>query len=295
MTEGVESTVAVEHGMPDAYPRAPFPYPGGKAKRVRWLEQFIPEHSAYVEPFGGSASMLHNIDLPGTVVYNDLNGDCVHFFETLRDYTDELLDWLKATPFSRELYERYADAYMDGDRADDPIERAGRFFYLRFTQFGGKLTDKSGFARPSANRRNRARTYRNATEHLRDVARTFDGVCIEHDDYAAVIGRYDSPESFFYCDPPYPGTESYYASEFDHARLYEVLDGVEGRWALSLDTVPDELAEYPRRSLDRGHEIGSGASGSATDSTEYLILSYDPDTTPLFSGSGQATLSEVEL
>jgi DNA adenine methylase len=39
---------------------------------------------------------------------------------------------------------------------------------------------------------------------LYEIAERLRGVQIECDDALVVIERYDSPQTFFYCDPPYP-------------------------------------------------------------------------------------------
>ncbi|WP_066415436.1 DNA adenine methylase [Halorubrum aethiopicum] len=127
--------------MPDAV----FPYPGGKSRFASWILEQVPEHVCFVEVFGGAAGVLANKD-PDTSdveVYNDRDGDLVQFFEVLRDRSEELIEWLDRTPYSRELHDEWAHKFFHGYRPSDPIERAGQFFYLRYTQWGGKY---DGFA-----------------------------------------------------------------------------------------------------------------------------------------------------
>jgi DNA adenine methylase len=65
-------------------------------------------------------------------------------------------------------------------------------------------------------------------------------VQIENDTAANVIQRYDSPDTFFYCDPPYPhgsrGDSKAYQYEMtdaEHVQLHEILAQVRGRVAIS--------------------------------------------------------------
>ena len=65
-------------------------------------------------------------------------------------------------------------------------------------------------------------------------------VVIENKDFEKLIGQYDRPVSFFYCDPPYFETESYYKNvgedgftEKDHIRLRDVLLRIDGKFLLS--------------------------------------------------------------
>lgn len=66
--------------------RAVFPFPGGKSRLATWILDLVPEHECFVTVFGGAAGVLVNKDPDESAVevYNDADGDLVHFFETLR-------------------------------------------------------------------------------------------------------------------------------------------------------------------------------------------------------------------
>ena len=55
--------------------------------------------------------------------------------------------------------------------------------------------------------------------------------------------RYDRPTTLFYLDPPYWGSESDYGTGLfapaDFERLAEMLRGIEGRFLLSVNDVPE--------------------------------------------------------
>jgi DNA adenine methylase len=73
-------------------------------------------------------------------------------------------------------------------------------------------------------------TYQNSIDALEHTAKHLKGVTIECLNYAECISRYDSPETLFFCDPPYLNTERYYGkgnfTYDDHVRLAELLNGV---------------------------------------------------------------------
>lgn len=56
-------------------------------------------------------------------------------------------------------------------------------------------------------------------------------------DFEVVIKKYDSPTTYFYCDPPYFKTEDYYINhDFGletHERLANTLKSVQGKFSLS--------------------------------------------------------------
>jgi len=263
-----------------------FPYPGNKARHSDWILQHIPDHECYVELFGGAAGVLFNKPRSKIEVYNDLNGDIPHFFEVLRDKGNELQEWLRNVPYSREIYDEWADEYYEGFRPDDDIERAGRFFFLRYSQFGGKIESKQGFA--TSKRPNRSSAFRSAIESLYTFRDRLSGVVIESQPAEKLIDRHDSKDTLFYADPPYEGTEGRYnSSGFNHRKLAEKAKEIDGNIAISYDSIPPHYGDK-FSVVSKSSRFAIGAGGR--ESTEYLIMNYDPETTPMFSEAEQETL-----
>lgn len=245
-----------------------------------WIIEHFPEHKCYVEVFGGSGAVLVTKPESHTEVYNDLDGDLVQFFEILREREDELVEWLDLTPYAREQHQKWKRAFYDGQRQDDPIERAGRFFYLRYSQYASKYRTSSGFA--AAHQRNKARKLRNASKKLHGFAERFKNVQIENLDFSEVIDRYDSDHTFFYCDPPYvdEGDALYrHDGNFEHDRFVETLESAEGRWAVSYQRVPELLQEYAVVEKGRSQFMNKQHDNDtrSKEALERLILNYDLD------------------
>ena len=79
-----------------------------------------------------------------------------------------------------------------------------------------------------------------AVEALPEISQRLLRVQIERDDAIDVIRRYDSEETLFYCDPPYPhearGDSKAYRYEMtddEHIELARVLHDAKGQVALS--------------------------------------------------------------
>lgn len=272
-----------------------FPYPGGKTNYVDEIVTHFPEHRRYVEPFGGSAALLLNKPESYIEVYNDKNSDVVHFFETVRDRRDELKKWLRCTPFSRELHSRWTEEFFNGYRPEDDIERAGRWFYLRYTQFGGKLNGPSGFK--ASGKRNEALSFRGGIDELDAVVERLQEVTLENQDYSTVIERYDRENTLFYLDPPYVGPgDEIYRCEFDHAALLKQLADVDGYWVLSYSELPD--APVPRslvgdlefREFGASYSLHYTVDEGRREATERLVMNFNPRQTPGFSEAEQTTL-----
>lgn len=275
--------------------RSVFPYPGGKFYHADWVLRHLPGHESYVEPFGGGGAILLNKERSQKEVYNDADGDLVQFFKTLRDSPNELVEWLEGTPYSRELWDEYATAFYNGERPADRVERAGRFFYLRFSQNSAKYEGKSGFLSPRT--RSQSQTYANAVGKLTTYAGRFQGVCIEHRDFTTLFDHYDTEETLFYCDPPYFGSEGRYLhDEFSHVEFADAVEGLDGRWLISYSELPAAIESLARTDdvsvrsyAGRGVSMGMN-EGEQKAQPERLVMNFDPDETPLFSGPEQSTL-----
>ncbi|MFC7028514.1 DNA adenine methylase [Halomicroarcula sp. GCM10025324] len=254
-------------------PSSTIPYPGSKGSLADWVISYIPTHDTYVEVFGGSAGVLINKPRSKYEIYNDINEDLTQFFRIVRNRPDDLAVWLQSVPYSRSQYEEWVEAFYEGVRPNDPVERAGRFFSLRYMQYAGVSSTANGFKTRS--RRSPARTFDNARSQIQTLAERFHQVTIERNDYQEIFEIYDdsSVDVLFYVDPPYVDTENQYTGQFDHERFIETLHGVENDWILSCKTVPEAFTDHPIRERDSRHRM-KRASG---DVTEKLVFNFDPN------------------
>ncbi|MCK6578717.1 MAG: DNA adenine methylase [Anaerolineae bacterium] len=220
-----------------------FGWYGGKFSHLDWLLPLLPQATHYCEPFGGSAAVLINREPAPVETYNDLDGEVVNFFRVLRQDKGALLEAIGLTPFSREEFEL---AIEDAGTPVSDLERARRFFIrarqvrtgLAQTASSGRwahcvLTSRAGMAGAVSR-------WLGSVEGLAEIAQRLLRVQIENAPATAVIQRYDSAETLFYCDPPYPhearGDSKAYGYEMtdhDHRELAEVLHGVQGKAAIS--------------------------------------------------------------
>lgn len=270
-----------------------FPYPGGKTVYCREILRYFPAHRRYVEPFGGSAAVLLNKPPSYIEVYNDLDDDVVHFFRVLRERREELVAWLRRVPYSRSVYDEWVTAFFDGHRPDDDIDRAGRWFYLRFSQFNGVLDRRNGFK--TGGKRNEARSFRGSIDDLDAVAERFAEVTIECEPYAAVLDRYDHPDTLFYLDPPYYGADrSHYrvGRDFDHAALVDALRDREGYWLVSSDELPPGLADVATTVETYIARYSMAYSDERPEHVEYLAMNFDPAAEPSFTAAEQRRLGD---
>jgi DNA adenine methylase len=178
-------------------------YHGGKFRLAPWILQFFPPHSAYVEPFGGAASILLQKSPAPAECYNDIDDRIVEFFRVLRDppKAAELERRLRLTPYSRaELQWSFEPATDDVDAAHRLVVRSfmghGSDSATRTTRTGFRARLTEGRGLPSAE----WSAWPDAMAAFRDRLRS---VLIENDDALRVIDRMDHRNTLIYCDPPY--------------------------------------------------------------------------------------------
>lgn len=215
-------------------------YLGGKWILGPWIISHFPPHKAYVEPFGGGASILLRKPRAFAEVYNDAEGEIVNLFRMVRTRGPELIDAVKLTPFARDEYE----AAFVVEPSDD-LDRARMTLVKTWMGRGSNnIRKRSGFrkyfgseARPS---RSTAAEWRNLPDAIALVVERLQGVTIENRDAIHVMQAHDAPDTLHYVDPPYThkerGTDSRYRLEFseaDHRRLAEALNAMRGRVVLS--------------------------------------------------------------
>jgi len=215
-----------------------FGYYGGKSYHLEFLYSHFPEHICYVEPFGGSAVVILNKKSSKVEVYNDIYSDVVNFFRVLREQPEELIRQLELTPYSRE--EHKLSKVMDNTISD--IERARRFF-VATRQSIASVIDNDWSYNILAHNQQHAITvdhWNNSIHKLSAVASRLKHIQIENLPAIDVIKKYDNPNTFFYCDPPYVmdtrKTEKGYNHEMteeQHIELSEILHNVKGKFAIS--------------------------------------------------------------
>jgi len=266
-----------------------FPYPGGKASYADWILQHVPDHGTYVEVFGGSVGVLFNKPPSHVEVYNDKDGDLVHFFEVLRDRDDELREWLQQTPYARETWKDWMRRWhLDGWRPEDSVAKAGVFFYLRCASFSGQIGTRSGFSICAY--RNHAQKYQNRVDRLEEFAERVRGqVVLECLDFRDVLEKYDTEETVFYCDPVYPDTtkDHYRLNDMDHGALADALVRVQADWIVSYGELipePFQRPEWPIVSRETEYKTAAQPTIESREATEHLILSFDPSERRSFLG-----------
>lgn len=251
------------------------PWPGGKSRLAPQLfELFDDRHTTYVEPFAGAAAMLFLRPEPAKVeVLNDINGELVNLYRVVKHHLDEFVRQFRWQLVAREEFERLK---ASAPETLTDIQRAARFFFLQKTSFGAKVSGQTfGVSASAPPRINLLRLEEDlSAAHLR-LAR----VTIEHLPWAACVARYDRPETFFFCDPPYWQTEGY-GVEFgldQYEALAQTLRTIKGRALLTINDHPDMrrvFSGFRHKRLTTRYTIGQSAAAKQAPRHELAVMTW---------------------
>jgi len=220
-------------------------YIGGKRRLAATLVARITAtpHRTYAEPFVGMGGVFFRRQkAPPAEVVNDRNGEVTNLFRILQRHYPQFIDTLRFQITGRREFERL--------KATDPatltdLERAGRFLYLQRTAFGGKVAGQNFGVDP---RSGGGFNLNRLVPVLEAVHERLAGVVIENLDWSAFIDRYDRPETLFYLDPPYYGSEGDYGKVlFDREQfglMADRLRAIRGRFILSINDRPETRAIF---------------------------------------------------
>ena len=264
----------------------PFGWYGGKFSHLDWLLPLLPECRHYCEPFAGSGAVLLNREPSPVETYNDLDGEVVNFFKVLRSKKEKLIEAVSLTPFSREEF-ALACELRPGLGA---FERARRF-YIRARQVRTGLAQKASLGR-RANCKNTSRRGMSGVisrrlgglESLAEIAERLLRVQIENRPAVEVIKLYDSPQTLFYCDPPYihetRGDAKAYSNEMsnqDHEEPARVLNSAQGLVAVSNYDCNFMNRLYPAKKWLKTTGPKKTIHSTKDKRAESLWTNYDPE------------------
>ncbi len=250
---------------------------GGKRLLRKKILPLIPKHDIYCEVFGGAAWILFGKS-PNkedwqtgpksryTEVYNDINGDLVNFWKYIKNHPEAFVTELNNYLIAREMF----DNFMKHEPRTE-LERAIKFYYNLACSYGSRSKNfciMQGYKYLPLRNLEKVKA---ASERLKQVI-------IEKQDFEKLITRSDTPNTFFYLDPPYYTKEHLYdredANTFSkHEELATVLKNIKGKFLLSYNNDPYIRTLYQGFTIDEV-EAQYTVSGAFQTETELLIRNY---------------------
>lgn len=254
--------------------KAPFGWVGGKTKLAKDIIDLIPqEHNIYIEVFGGAASVLYQKQPSKLEVLNDINGELINLHRAIRNNPQTLSMFLNDLFISREIFDDIRKRKM---KPKNNIERAAFYFYQLTQSFGSKGDNFAMAAKSGRKPKNIYRDFKKISDRLKYVT-------IENMSFSKLIPLYDKEDAFFYIDPPYVSTESYYKNTGgfgikEHEQLAELLSKVKGKFLLSYNDsviVRELYKDFNIRSTKEiEYTLGKNMHGKNKSVREVFITNY---------------------
>ena len=249
-------------------------YYGGKQNLVKDILPLIPRHQQYVEPFfGGGAVFFAKKPSPHEVINDTL--DCaITFYRVLKTRFPELQSMIQATLHSESEYKRAKELLA----SEDDLLKAWAFWVQSTMSFSNKLTHGFAFCNSSK----LALLTKNKRNNFTDkYSKRLERTEIFCRDALDIIKLKDTPDTFFYIDPPYVSSDcghyKGYTTE-NFTKLLDYLATCKGKFLLS--SYPETiLMEYRDKhgwnfqdKIDRVSVSGKGTKGKTK--TECLTFNY---------------------
>jgi len=250
---------------------SPFAYIGGKSRLSKQIIAAIPDHKTYCEVFSGAAWVFFRKSISKVEVINDLDSDLVTFYRVVQNHLEEFLKQFKWLLTSREWFQDWKDQLETRGLTD--IQKAARYYYVQRLAFGGKVKHRSYGVQidRSVPRINLLRL----EEEMSSVHLRLAHVRIENLSWQELVKRYDRPDTFFYCDPPYHGHPDYKHNLVldDYIEMARMLSSINGKFILSINDHPDMREVFKGFQIQEVSLIYS-VGKKATKANELIIQNF---------------------
>lgn len=252
--------------------KAPFGWVGGKSRLAKEIISYMPPHKLYIEVFGGALSVLYAKEKPNSAKYrevvNDINEELINLHKQIQKKPESLSFYAHQMLISRHLFYAIKQGKL---KPRNDIQRASFYLFLLSQSFGSK-GDNFAMNVKSRKPKDIYRSFKVYSQRLKLVT-------IEQMSFDKLIKTYDKDEAFFYCDPPYVGTENYYKNmpEFDmssHRLPRDTLKNIKGKFLLSYNDCKETRELYKGFNIKEAGVKYSLGGGSQKETKELIIMNY---------------------
>lgn len=260
----------------------------------------IPQHELYVEPFFGGGALFWAKQPSAAEVVNDINHRLVTFYKVLKYDFEALKELVDETFHARHQHIESGKEYVAGkDEVKDQVAMAWAVWVQTNMSFGSNIGAGFGYDRGGKC----ALKLFNKKEVFQEAYKLrLKKTTIECYDVLKVIKAYDSPNTFFYLDPPYvSANQGCYAgyTEADFRNLLEACTKLQGKFLLS--SYPETiLAEYRKAFNWQTEDIVKtlavdGRRKENKTKTECLTWNYNAELYPFSTNANNPMLTEHRI
>jgi len=258
--------------------KPPITYYGGKQNLLKEILPLIPNHKCYCEPFFGGGAVFFAKPRSKVEVINDFDDDLVVFYRQIKSNFKKLNDKIELTLHSRKAKIEAVEILKDKFNCSE-LERAWALWVIINQGFAKtKGLNYNWIFSASANQ---ATTIDTKRKEFKMYQKRLEKTSIECWDVLKVIKNWDSPDTFFYCDPPYVSSDcgryiTYTEKQFE--KLLLALTNIEGKFLLS--SYPEKQVDKYREkfnwnSKDIKQKVTTSKAIAGKEKTECLSWNYD--------------------
>lgn len=243
---------------------------GSKRSLASKIQLYFPPHITYLEPFFGAGGMFFYKPKARHNFLNDIDSDVFNLFQVVMRKKDKLIEVLKQTPQSSDLFN-----YWVKNQESDDILKAVRFLIL---------SNSSHMGLGHVMSLGSSNTIYEILNKLEETQQLLFGSKFTNYDFRVFFKNIqfrhperEIKESFVYCDPPYLGTLGYQTDfdEKDSADLFEVLMDTGMNFAVSEYNHPFVLEQARKHHLTVNHVVNR--ISITKRKSEILITNYKPN------------------
>ena len=201
-----------------------------------------------------------------------------------RKALNETLDFARKrrTEVNGQISEKFGEKIKAG-RKDQMA--AMQYVFLLTNCFSGAAAVEATFTDDSKKNSSKFAAFHKKLTDEGNVRRLKNITACENMSFEEVIAKYDSPTTYFYCDPPYWNTEDYYSlhgfGREEHFQLMNCLHNMEGKFSLSYydfdglnDMYPKDQYKWETKEFVKASGARDGEAQSIGE--EVLIMNYQP-------------------
>lgn len=211
---------------------SPIKYFGGKNGIAKKIISYFPNDKNiqnYIEPFGGSAALLFNLQKPYPIeIYNDLEDNVYALFKVLVDQNlfKQFKQLCDLSLFSEKMNKEYKEKIKNNDIS--LVDRAYMFYYVNRSSYNGV----GSFSASTVVRRKMSKQvsdFLSSIDGLYEVHNRLSKVVVYNKDGIDIIKKFDKKNTLMYLDPPYvqsTRSSARYKVDMDDEKHLELLNAL---------------------------------------------------------------------
>lgn len=262
----------------------PITYYGGKQQLTKVILGMIPPHRVYCEPYFGGGAVFFAKGKSFCEVINDIDDRIITFYEVCQDAVlfRQLMERVQHTLDSEREFLRADSIWRNPSLARNSVEIAWTVWLQCNMGYGG--SPEGGWKWDNATSGSHSAVVMDGyrRQFNQSIYDRLKYVQISCRDAIKVIKQRDTEETFFFLDPPYPGSVQKHYKGFTNENLEELLEllsSIKGKFLLC-NFSSQLLNRYVKRNgwlmevKDMPLRVANRVTGGVKRKQEILVYNY---------------------